>query len=228
MIILLAIFLSFWVGLVQGESQVRPVSVSQSSSLPPNPAKFAIDDDLTTSSHTICALRTDLWFKMKFDHVYCFSEIELINSKLNQYAARMDDTKVLVVNRVNKGTESLCGVIKVTNDRTIDGQTYRIPCDRKCGDEVKLTVRYDKGNGNEPLARACIHMYEIKAFVADICAELPDDTLKTSAVLPAEHGAAVVVGCGSGCYDLVGGKKITCQLRGKWSSEPKCRKCEPG
>ena len=97
---------------------------------------------------------------MKFDSVYCFSDVVIINSHADAYTARMDDTKVLVVN-TKTGTKGLCGVLKVSDVLTIEGQTYRIPCDLKCGDEVKLTVRHDKEKYH---INACIHMREIVAF----------------------------------------------------------------
>ena len=98
---------------------------------------------------------------MKFDDVFCFSDVVIINSEQNIHAYRMDDTKVLVVNS-DTGDESLCGVLKVSDVLTIEGQTYRIPCDLKCGDEVKLTLRHE----SKPV---CIHIWEITAFQTGSC-----------------------------------------------------------
>ena len=123
-------------------------------------AERAIDDDLTTYSHTECAWNTDLWYKMKFGAVYCFSDVVIINSHLSEDSPRMDDLQVLVVS-TEKGTESLCGVLKVGDALTMEGQTYRIPCNLKCGDEVKLTLRHDSG---KYAMLACIHMMEITLF----------------------------------------------------------------
>ena len=123
-------------------------------------AERAIDGDRTTKSHSKCVWDSDVWYKMKFDAVYCFSEIDIIQSHLNENAYRMDDAKLLAVDS-KTGTESLCGVIKVSDVLTIEGQTYRIPCDLKCGDEVKLTVRHDMGKYDRA---ACIHMTEIIVF----------------------------------------------------------------
>ena len=148
------------ISAVSGRSQVRPSSVSQSSVYFGWKAELAIDGDQETKSHTICDWDTDLRYKMKFAAVYCFSDVVIIQSFLDRNAYRMDDTKVFVVN-TKTGTESLCGVLKVSDVLTIEGQTYRIPCDLKCGDEVKLTVRHDGGKYGKG---ACIHMKEIKAF----------------------------------------------------------------
>ena len=125
-------------------------------------AERAIDDDLTTYSHTECAWNTDLWYKMKFGAVYCFSDVVIINSHLSEGSPRMcmDDMNVSVLN-TEKGTESRCGVLKERDVLTIEGQTYRIPCNLKCGDEVKLTVRHDSGKYSND---ACIRMREIEAF----------------------------------------------------------------
>ena len=87
-------------------------------------ASRAIDGELDTSSHTKCAWNTDIWFRMEFNDVYCFTEVIIIGSKLNGYAYRMQDTKVYVLDK-EKGTEQLCGVLKVIGVYTIEGQTYR-------------------------------------------------------------------------------------------------------
>ena len=144
-------------------SQVKPSTVFQSSTLfwqgNAKEAGDAIDGDLTTISHTVPARNADVWFKMKFDTFQCFSNVVIIQSHWDQWAVRMDDTNVFVVN-TKTGTESLCGVLKVSDVMTIEGQTYRIPCDLKCGDEVKLTVRHDSKYEKD----ACIHMKEITTF----------------------------------------------------------------
>ena len=82
-----------------------------------------------------------------------------MQSHWHQTAYRMDDTGVFVVDSDTR-EESLCGVLKVSDVMTIEGQTYRIPCDLKCGDEVKLTVRHDSKYEKD----ACIHMKEITTF----------------------------------------------------------------
>ena len=102
-----------------------------------------------------------MWYKMQFDAIYCFSEVVIIQSHMSYSAFRMDDMRVLVVNNGER-TESLCGVLKVRDVRTIEGQTYRIPCNLKCGDEVKLTVRHDRNSGYD--INACIHMSQITAY----------------------------------------------------------------
>ena len=143
--------------------KVEPVSVSQSSTYQTLYPRLAIDADLATYSHTQCAWNTELWYKMEFDDVLCFSEVVIIQSHWgprlnNNNAYRMDDTRVFVVNTI-KAIESLCGRISISGDMTIDGQTYKISCDLKCGDEVKLKLLHDSGKH-----KACIHMREITAF----------------------------------------------------------------
>ena len=139
---------------------VKPSAVFQSSTFGTDAVDHAVDGDLETRSHTSCAWNTDLWYKMKFEAVYCFSHIGIIQSQLNDYAKRMDDTKVFVMN-TQTGVEGLCGVLKVGAGETISKQTYNIPCDWKCGDEVKLTLRHDTGQYDY---LACIHMKELMAF----------------------------------------------------------------
>ena len=123
-------------------------------------AELAVDGDMSTWSHTKCAWSIDLWFKMKFSAVFCFSEVVIIQSHDSYYSARMQDTKVFVIN-TKTGTEHLCGVLKIRDVRTTEGQTYKINCDLKCGDEVKLKVRHDKSQYGQ---EGCIHIKEITAF----------------------------------------------------------------
>ena len=101
-----------------------------------------------------------MWYKMQFDAVYCFYEVVIIQDKRNHFAYRMDGTKGIVIN-ARSGAESLCGVLNVINDYSLEGQTYRIPCDVKCGDEVKLTLRHNIGEYDK---NGCIQMREITAY----------------------------------------------------------------
>ena len=126
-------------------------------------AEYATDGDLNSISETQGGWNIDLWFKMKFDEVFCFFEVVIIQAKLNwYYANRMQDLKVFVVN-TDTGIDNLCGVLKISSDYTIEGQTYKIPCHLKCGNEVKLTLRHDRGSNS---VGAVIHMREIMAFGA--------------------------------------------------------------
>ena len=147
-----------------GKSKVQPSSVSQSTTLSsggePMSAERAIDGNPTTGSHTKCKFQEEVWYKMNFDAVHCFTEVVIIQSSMNDNLNRMQDTQVIVLD-AKTGTESLCGVLKVSNIKTIEGQTYRIPCDLKCGDEVKLTVQHKQ---EDYWKKACIHMNEITAY----------------------------------------------------------------
>ena len=126
-------------------------------------AEYATDGDLNSISETQGGWNIDLWFKMKFDEVFCFFEVVIIQAKLNwYYAYRMQDLKVFVVN-TDTGIDNLCEVLKISSVMTIEGQTYTIPCHLKCGNEVKLTLRHDRGSYTH---WAAIHMKEIMAFGA--------------------------------------------------------------
>ena len=124
-------------------------------------AEHAIDGNMTTASRTTCSWDSDHWYKIKFGALYCFSTIVIVNEYTGLRSSYgIDDTNVFVVDTV-KDTVYFCGVIKVRNVNTAEGQTYRIPCHGKCGDEVKLTLRHDRDKHNH---KACIHMKEIKSF----------------------------------------------------------------
>ena len=141
---------------------MTPLSVLQSSTYGSSIAEKATDNDLAISSNTHCFWDREVWYKMNFGAVYCFTEIVIINSHWGGFRYRMEDMKVLVVNTdINK--ESLCGILKIRSEQSVHGQTYKIPCDMKCGDEVKLTVYH--GTGKYDYA-ACIHMKEIMAYIS--------------------------------------------------------------
>ena len=145
------------------------MSVSQSSTITYGGhhlvANRAIDGNMETKSHTKCAWNTDLWYKMDFDDVYCLSEVVIFQSHTESWNAyRMQDTKVFTVNS-NTGVESLCGILKVREDWTLEGQTYRIPCN-SCGDGIKLTLRHSRSDYDHD---GCIHMKEIKALKRGQC-----------------------------------------------------------
>jgi hypothetical protein len=116
-------------------------------------ADLAIDGDVSTASKTNCARNTDLWFKMSFNAIHCFSEIVIKIFGQNRW--QMHDVEVHILNN-QKGTESLCGILKVSDNST----TYSIPCDLGCGDEVKLKLRHDKTYAKS----GCIQIREITAF----------------------------------------------------------------
>ena len=99
---------------------VRPSTVSQISTYDSRKAEYAVDGDLSTYTHTKCLWDTSVWYKMKFDAIYCFSEVVIMQSHLSYSAFRMDDMKVLVVNNGER-TESLCGFLRVKDVRTIEG-----------------------------------------------------------------------------------------------------------
>ena len=137
-----------------------PTLVSQSSTYGTAEARKAIDGDLTTFSNTKEAWNKTVWYKMTFNSFYCFSEIEIINSHWGGLAFRMQDLNVLVVDSYTR-SESLCGTLAMRKEQSVEGQTYRVPCDGKCGNEVKLTVYHETGDYGY---RACIHMSEILAY----------------------------------------------------------------
>ena len=137
------------------------MSVTQSSTSRSLHAARAIDGDMETWTHTVCVWDEEIWFKMSFNATYCFSEIMIVQSHSKEFAYRMDNTKVFVVNKMT-GKESFCGVLKIRGIwTTVAGRTYRIPGHQQCGDEVKLTVLHKSG---VDVMIGCIHMYQILAF----------------------------------------------------------------
>ena len=151
---------------ISGTKKEEPSSVSQISVYNGWVAELSIDGDFTTKSSTLAEFGSPLWYKMHFEHKHMFSEIVIMQSDLTpSNGRRMDDTKVFVV---DIGTESvnLCGILKIKENWTIEGQTYRIPCDLKSGNEVKLTVLHKKAIHG---VKAAIHMLEIMAYSQGLC-----------------------------------------------------------
>ena len=97
--------------------QIEPLSATQSTVYEDNVATNAIDGDPLTWSHTLCEWDTDIWLKIKFIGVHCFTEIKLLDRYKNSYVYRKNNGKVFVINKASS-QESLCGIIK------IDGDTY--------------------------------------------------------------------------------------------------------
>ena len=120
-------------------------------------ADRAVDGEWGTKSHTKCAWSTDIWYKMKFSESYCFDEVVIIQSLLNNNAYRWQDTQILAVDS-ETGEETVCGVLRVTD---VYQSEYRIPCDA-CGDMIKLRVNHPKGGKYR--YKGCIHMREIQVF----------------------------------------------------------------
>ena len=146
--------------MIPGNIQIKPISVSQSSTHVSDTADLATDNDMGTFSNTNCAWGEEIWFKMSFETTYCFSEVMIAQSHHHENAYRMNNTKVFVVNTMTE-EESLCGALKIRDKWDVFWQTYIIPCHQQCGNEVKLTVLHKSGIDN---FEACIHMSEILAF----------------------------------------------------------------
>ena len=81
-----------------------------------------------------------------------------MQSNPDESGYRMNGAKIAIVD-TNTWGQSLCGILSIKDHWSVKGQSYRIPCQLKCGNEVKLTVHRESGS-----VKACIHMKEILAF----------------------------------------------------------------
>ena len=72
-------------------------------------ASRAVDGDLGTVSHTKCAYNTDIWYKMQFAAVHCFSDVTIIQSHFDGNAFRMQDAKVFIGNFIDKFIDNFIG-----------------------------------------------------------------------------------------------------------------------
>ena len=145
--------------------KITPTTVSQINTFNSESAERGVDGDMTTRAHVICSFDSTqvLWYNMRFRSALCISEIVVFQSQFNLYAYRMDGTEVYLKNN-DLNTEVLCGTIAAREEWSLEGQTYRISCGGKCGDEIELRLRYQ-----EQLHRhygTCIHMYEIETYAS--------------------------------------------------------------
>ena len=95
----------------------------------------AVDHDPSTLSHTLCHEDTDVWYRIELGSKHYVNKVSIINffNGNHLYQARMDGTKILVINN-NK--EELCGTLDVPdNDKR---QIYSINCENMFGDGVVL------------------------------------------------------------------------------------------
>ena len=141
-------------------AKLKPVAVSQSSTYTGDDNEFgpslAVDGNMDTRSHTNCGSNKEIWFKIIFRTFYCIRDTVFTQSATDGSSIRIDETKVWVVNS-KRGSEHLCGQLRTGTVYTLEGQTYRIPCGMKCGDEVKLTLLGEDRT-------ACIFLNEISVF----------------------------------------------------------------
>ena len=151
---------------ISGRKKEEPSSVTQISVYDGLVADLSIDGDFTTKSSTLAEFGSALWYKMYFEHKHMFSEIVIMQSDLHPpHGRRMNDTKVSVID-TGTGSENLCGILETKEDWTIEGQTYRIPCHLKSGNQVKLTVLHKRAIHG---VQAAIHMLEIMAYSQGLC-----------------------------------------------------------
>lgn len=146
--------------LFSDKMRILPTSVSQSSTWESATANLAVDGRMATHSNTQCGYNRVIWFRMVFDAVYCFSEVLIFQSHMdNLNAPRMDGTTVIVENSETESRD-ICGRLVIRHDFTVKGQTYNIPCDSLCGNSILLEVNHGSGSARE----GCIHMKEIEAY----------------------------------------------------------------
>jgi len=130
-------------------------------------ADNAIDGDMATSSHTRCS-QEENWLQVELVARYCVDEVKVFQEKHNKYAKRMNNARVYVSDSSNESDEQLCGKMEVTDDYTIEGQTYTISCGMKCGNFVTLRSSQDDpcgvGLDNEDECAGCIHVSEIEVY----------------------------------------------------------------
>jgi hypothetical protein len=119
-------------------------------------ADLAVDHDMETGSHTVCAYNEDISYHLHFGSMRCLSEVVIVNSR-PENVYRMNDLEVHIRNTA-ADESSLCGTLKARGGFTDEEQTYKISCDGKCGDSVMLKVNHDQTKYTYP---GCIHMKEI-------------------------------------------------------------------
>ena len=95
--------------------KIEPMSATQSTVSDNDVATNAIDSDPLTWSYTICGWNTDIWLKLKFSEVHCFTEVRMLDRYKNAYVYRKNNGKVYVINKASS-QENLCGVVRLDED----------------------------------------------------------------------------------------------------------------
>ena len=106
---------------------MRPVSAEQSGTYSDLYASKAIDGDFETGTHTACAWNANVWFRMNFESVHCFTKVDVYSMfpAGDQNAWRMHDAEVFVIN-TGSSSENLCGIIDAnTYENTADAPIRR-------------------------------------------------------------------------------------------------------
>ena len=144
---------------------MQPESAAQSSTYGQALAERAIDGSLTTVSHTKCAQRTPIWFKLNFRSKHCFKKFRIYQShpdpsEINWTRKRMDGARLVVTDKTKQNPEILCEKLDLSEklqDPYVDLECYPA----LYGDLVELTV---EKNHDE----ACIHMFEIESYAVEL------------------------------------------------------------
>ena len=129
-------------------------SVAVSSTYSSSVSDFAIDGKIDTGLfHSHCSPNKE-WIRLYLSDNACIQAVRVYQSHLNEYKDRMDGAQISVVNSIT-GEKEQCGKLHTTDILTVEGQTYTIPCDMKCGDAIELSVHKSGG---------CVHVKEIEVY----------------------------------------------------------------
>ena len=99
-------------GLSDKMFKIKPMSATQSTVSDDRVAAKAIDGDSATWSSTLCKWNTDIWFKLKFSEMHCFTDVKILDRYQNYKAFRKSYGKVFVINKAIS-QKSLCGVVRM-------------------------------------------------------------------------------------------------------------------
>ena len=149
-----------------------PESAAQSSTYGEDLAERAIDGSLTTASHTECAKRTPIWFKLNFRSKHCFKKFRIYQShrdpsEMNSTRKRMDGVRLVVTDKSKQNPELLCEKLNLgekLQDSYVDLECFPA----LYGDLVELSLEKNR-------SLACIHMFEIESYAVEL--ECPEGSV---------------------------------------------------
>ena len=99
-------------GLSDKMFKIEPMSATQSTVSDDRVVTKAIDGDSATWSSTLCKWNTDIWFKLKFSELRCFTDVKVLDRYQNYNVFRKRNGEVYVINKA-RSQESLCGVVRM-------------------------------------------------------------------------------------------------------------------
>jgi len=129
--------------------------VTQSSTLKGMSADMAVDGDLKTMSATTRTGKKNAWFNIMLAEPGRVGKVEIVNGNTGR---KKDMLNRATVYTEYNGRKEECGTIAVTDEETIEGQTYTVDCKGEPASSVRIVQKY-KWNKRKSLELKEVRVY---------------------------------------------------------------------